>query len=286
MLLLVQKKAGMEVPFLGGITYEHIPRLLIPRFIDGGKGISHAGNNLLNVNFGLMSIEHTANVSIYWGLVPEAYANFGYLGVAALAFVLSLFFAAFTRASVGVPMTSLRFVLGLMVMAASTKADTMGIFASTQFQSMMGVAMAALVLMKRQSNPFAASGAWSFSSGNGVRPDVGPLPAQFAPVSPGTGDKLASAPGPEATEGLLTESGVRRMGSEKTAVGPVKWGGQRPPKWAPLSHRKAFELAAARRHAELVSLDKEESKDERREPGRPRQVAVPIQPYYYRSRKA
>jgi hypothetical protein len=183
MLLLVQRKAGTEVPFLGGITYEHIPRLLIPRFIDSGKGISHAGNNLLNVNFGLMSIEHTANVSIYWGLVPEAYANFGYLGVAALAFVLSLFFAAFTRASVGVPMTSLRFVLGLMVMAASTKADTMGIFASTQFQAMVGVSLAAFLLMKRLPNPFAAGVAADIRQVNSIpRPEVGTLLAQFAPA--------------------------------------------------------------------------------------------------------
>jgi hypothetical protein len=155
MLLVVQQKSPGEVPFLKGITYEPIPRLLIPRFIDNQKGISHAANVMLTVNYGLQSFEQTESTSIYWGLVPEAYANFGYLGVAGLAIVLAAFYAFMTRLTVGVPMTSLRFVLGLVVMAASTKADTMGIFVTTQFQGAVGVTMAALLLMRRQTNPLA-----------------------------------------------------------------------------------------------------------------------------------
>ena len=167
MLLLVQKKSPDEVPFLGGITYEHIPRMLIPRIIDDGKGISHAGNVLLTVNYGVQTIEQTASTSIYWGLVPEAYANFGYLGVAALAVLLGLFYGYVTNLTVGVPMTSLRFVLGLLILGAATKADTMGVFVSSQFQGVVGVSFAALFLMRRQGNPFAAEGeetehgAWS-----------------------------------------------------------------------------------------------------------------------------
>jgi hypothetical protein len=155
MLLIVQQKSPGEVPFLNGMTYEPIPRLLIPRFIDDQKGISHAANVMLTVNYGLQTFEQTRSTSIYWGLVPEAYANFGYLGVAGLAIVLAAFFAFMTRLTVGVPMTSLRFVLGLIVMAASTKADTMGIFVTTQFQGAVGVTMAALLLMRRQTNPLA-----------------------------------------------------------------------------------------------------------------------------------
>ena len=159
MLLLVQRKSPNEVPFLNGITYEPIPRLLIPRIIDDDKGISHAGNILLTVNYGVQSIEQTQTTSIYWGLVPEAYANYGYFGVAGLAVVLGLFYGFITNLTVGVPMTSLRFVLGLLIMAAATKADTMGVFVTSQFQGIVGVSMAALVLMKRQRNPFAASAA-------------------------------------------------------------------------------------------------------------------------------
>jgi hypothetical protein len=156
MLLLVQKKAGIDVPYLNGASYAPIPRLLIPRFIDDQKGISHAGNVMLTVNYGVQTIEQTAGTSIFWGLVPEAYANFGYLGMAGLAVVLALFYGWITNLSVGVPMTSLRFVLGLLIMGAATKADTMGVFITSQFQGIVGVSLAAMLLMRRQPNPFAA----------------------------------------------------------------------------------------------------------------------------------
>ncbi|MBE2181044.1 MAG: hypothetical protein IAE97_11290, partial [Chthoniobacterales bacterium] len=155
MLLLVQQKSPVEIPFLNGSTYEPIPRLLIPRFLDDAKGISHAGNIILSMHYGLQTEEQTKTTSIAWGLVPEAYANFGYLGVAALAVVLGIFYSIVTKSTVGVPMTSLRFVLGLLIMAAATKADTMGVFVTTQFQGVVGVSVAALVLMRRHKNPFA-----------------------------------------------------------------------------------------------------------------------------------
>ncbi len=43
MLLLVQKKSPDEVPFLNGLTYEPIPRLLIPRFLDDRRGSAMRG---------------------------------------------------------------------------------------------------------------------------------------------------------------------------------------------------------------------------------------------------
>jgi len=261
MLLLVQRKSPDEVPFLNGLTYEPIPRLLIPRFIDSDKGISHAGNVLLTVNYGVQTLEQTQTTSIGWGLVPEAYANFGYVGVAALAVALAMFYSWMTNISVGAPMTSLRFVLGLLIMAAATKADTMGVFITSQFQGVVGVSLAALVLMKRQRNPFAADAA------NGGLQDYGTT----------RGSSLGLRLKSEETKGPRDDS---------RQVGPAKWGGHKPPRWAPLSHRRAFELAAARRKAEAASLAGEESKNVEQKTERPRQVAVPIQPYYYRSRKA
>ena len=163
MLLLVQKKTPDEVPYFNGATYAPIPRLLIPRFLDDEKGISHAGNVMLTVNYGLQTLEQTRSTSIGWGLLPEAYANFGYLGIAGLAIVLAIFYGFITNLTVGVPMTSLRFVLGLLIMAAATRADTMGVFVTTQFQGVVGVSLAALVLMRRRGNPFAAGG------GEGIR---------------------------------------------------------------------------------------------------------------------
>ena len=77
MLLLVQRKTPSEVPFFNGKSYEFIPRLLLPRFVDDQKGGPHAANIMLTVNYGLQTMEQTQTTSIGWGLVPEAYANFG-----------------------------------------------------------------------------------------------------------------------------------------------------------------------------------------------------------------
>jgi len=247
MLLMVQKKSPSEVPFFNGATYEPIPRLLIPRFLDSNKGISHAGNQMLSVNYGLVELENVGTVSIGWGLVTEAYANYGYFGVAGLAIFLAVYYAIMTRLTVGVPMTSLRFVLGLLALAAATAQDTMGIFVTSQFQGMVGVSLASFFLMRRQPNPYA--------------------------------EQVEGITGPKDLE-------TRRPKDAGHQVGPTKWGGHKPPKWAPLSHRKAYDLAAARRKAEAASDEIEGKNESEGKAQRPRQVAVPIQPYYYRSRKA
>jgi len=253
MLLRVQKMSPQEVPFLNGITYEGIPKLLVPRFISSDKGIAHAGNIMLTVNYGLQSAEVAmGGTSIMWGLVTEAYANFSYLGVAALAVVLALFYAYMGALTVGVPLTSLRFVLGLLVMGAAIKADTMALFVTQQFQGVVAVAFAALFIMRRQANP-------------------------FAPLNHDNGDASMQ----------VERSSPQRMANDgRRAVGPTKWGGFKPPKWAPLSHRKAYELATARRKAEAATDVVDEKNVDEGKAQRPRQVAVPIQPYYYRSRKA
>jgi hypothetical protein len=169
MLLRVQQMTPQEVPFLGGITYEAIPQLLLPRFIYRDKGLAHNANIMLTVNYGVQDIDQAmAGTSIQWGLVTEAYANYGYLGVAALAVFLALFYAYFSRLTVGVPLTSLRFVLGLLVMGAALRADTMALFITSQFQAIVGVSVAALFLMRRQLNPFAAQGGEGWQQGTEV----------------------------------------------------------------------------------------------------------------------
>ncbi len=207
MLLLVQKKTPDEVPYFDGATYAPIPRLLIPRFIDDMKGMSHVANVMLTVNYGLQTLEQTQSTSIGWGLLPEAYANFGYLGIAGLAVVLAIFYSLITRLTVGVPMTSLRFVIGLLIMAAATRADTMGVFVTTQFQGMVGVSVAAMVLMRRQRNPFAAGG--SETESGGQRAESGKRRA-------GSGTERSEIDCRAATAAQRSRRGARSMRREET----------------------------------------------------------------------
>jgi hypothetical protein len=164
MLLLVQDKSPNEVPFLDGMTYAPIPYLLLPRFLAPDKGVSHAGNILLSVNYGLQDIEGTRSTSIGWNLVAEAYANFGYAGVLAIAVFMGLLYGTVSRLTAGVPLTSFRFVSGLIVLAGVTNDNSLGVFLTMQFQGVVGVALASVFLMRRQPNPFAAEG-----GGEGIR---------------------------------------------------------------------------------------------------------------------
>lgn len=247
MLVLVQTQSPEAVPFLSGATYETIPQMLLPRFLMPNKAISHAGNIMLSVNYGLVDIEGARNVSIGWSLIAEAYANFGYLGVFVLSILLSSGYALATRLSSRVPITSFRFVAGLVVLASVTNENTLGVFVAAQFQAIVGVALASFFLMRRQPNLFAG--------------------------------QVEEMTRPRDQE-------TKRPKDEGHQVGPAKWGGHKPPKWAPLSHRKAYELAAARRKAETAADAADEKNADEGSAKRPRQVAVPIQPYYYRSRKA
>lgn len=240
MLLLVMDKTPGQVPYLNGITYEPIPMLLVPRFLAPNKGISHAGNLMLSINYGLVDEEGSRNVSIGWSLPAEAYANFGYIGVFMLSVILSAIYAEVTRLSSGVPITSFRFIAGLVVLAGVTNENSLGVFITMQFQGVVGVGLAALVLMRRQPNPYA-------------------LEVEGSPHKP------------------ATSSGAR----------PVAF---RPPRapWMPPKMRRGI---TAQRETEWKQAQAAEeaakaAADAAAKPARPRQVAVPIQPYYYRSRKA
>jgi hypothetical protein len=88
MLLKTQTEAPDLVPFLDGETYAMAPSILVPRFIDSSKPASQIGMDLLNIHYGLLTIEDAAVTAIGWGLLAEAYANFGYWGVIGIAIAL------------------------------------------------------------------------------------------------------------------------------------------------------------------------------------------------------
>ena len=81
MVLRVQSESPIRIDYLGGETYALLPAIVIPRFIDSDKPVSQAGMNMLNVRYGILTNEETSSTAIGWGLVAEAFANFGYMGV-------------------------------------------------------------------------------------------------------------------------------------------------------------------------------------------------------------
>lgn len=61
----------------GGGSYTIIPLLFIPRLLWEDKPRTHEGMVQLNIHFGRQTREESLTTYISWGLLPEAYANFG-----------------------------------------------------------------------------------------------------------------------------------------------------------------------------------------------------------------
>jgi len=81
--------------------------MLVPRFLDPDKTVSQAALNLLSIRYGLQTLESIARTTIGWGLVSEAYANFGYWAVIAVGALFGVICGALMRLSVGAPPNSL-----------------------------------------------------------------------------------------------------------------------------------------------------------------------------------
>lgn len=94
-LLFVMDAIGPgQIKPLGGATYSLIPPLLVPRIIWPTKPRTHEGQILLNVHFGRQDLQSTFKTFIAWGLLPEAYGNFGPVaGALVVGACIGLFFA-------------------------------------------------------------------------------------------------------------------------------------------------------------------------------------------------
>jgi hypothetical protein len=77
MLFVIDATKTEHVSFLHGATYSLIPPLLVPRVLWPDKPRSHEGQIILNVHFGRQDLNSTFATYIAWGLLAEAYGNFG-----------------------------------------------------------------------------------------------------------------------------------------------------------------------------------------------------------------
>jgi hypothetical protein len=107
MLLLVQRATPGLIPYLEGETYALLPSMLVPRFLAPEKTISQAGLNLLSIRYGVQQPEATGATTIAWGLVAEAYANYGATAVALVGTLFGALCGALTRISRAAPPLSL-----------------------------------------------------------------------------------------------------------------------------------------------------------------------------------
>ena len=131
---------------LYGATYAVIPPLLIPRILWPTKPRTHEGQIMLNVHFGRQSLESTFTTYIAWGLLPEAYANFGpILGAVLCGLTLGWMIGRLERFVAPYPATSLECFLFLMVSLSFVLSFEMvaSVWVTSLFQSLCAVGVAA-----------------------------------------------------------------------------------------------------------------------------------------------
>ncbi|MEM7727614.1 MAG: hypothetical protein AAF208_14805 [Cyanobacteria bacterium P01_A01_bin.45] len=156
MLLLSQTKSPNIIPYLSGKTYELIPQLVIPRIFNSNKIRSHEGTAILNVHYGLQKdIATTYLYTIGWGLLPEAYANFGLLGCSGLAIVLGIICGKVCAWSINAPILSAQSLFSVLFIGFALQTEwSAGVYVAALSQS--GPILGALVLisMKKYQIPW------------------------------------------------------------------------------------------------------------------------------------
>lgn len=153
LLLMSQTRTPKDVPYLSGATYAIIPALLVPRFLNPNKIRSHEGTYLLNIHYGLQTRSDTSTTTIGWGLLNEAYANFGLAGCAGLAIILGTGYGQATRLSMNTPVISSRSLFAVLLMGFSFQSEfSAGVYVAALFQSLVPLGVIIFVFMKVHKN--------------------------------------------------------------------------------------------------------------------------------------
>ena len=157
LFLKIQQMTPSQVPYLEGASYQYLPSMLIPRIISKEKAVAHISNMIMSVHYGILTMENVWMTSIGFDLPMEAYANYGYAGVAGLAVIMGLFMGLTSLMTTGVPLFSFRFLMAILVLSAIVGSNnTMGVFVTTVWQGFLALFTMSLVIMKTIPNPLYA----------------------------------------------------------------------------------------------------------------------------------
>jgi hypothetical protein len=147
LLFAINAVEGRAIPVLGGATYALIPPLLIPRVLWPEKPRAHEGQVTLNVHFERQNLSASYKTYIAWGLLPEAYGNFGPIwGAAILGLALGLLFARIETITACKPLLSLEGLVTFAVFIELSVSFEMvaSVLTTALFQSVVIITMACM----------------------------------------------------------------------------------------------------------------------------------------------
>jgi hypothetical protein len=123
MLCLAIDQVPDHERYLYGESYLDIPALLVPRFLWPNKPSSLEANVRLALYFGLVDEESASKVSIAFGQPAEAYANFGFVGLAVLGAAIGAGYKCVCTLSVGASQLSAISLFVILLTAWSFQAE-------------------------------------------------------------------------------------------------------------------------------------------------------------------
>ncbi|RRJ96680.1 hypothetical protein Ga0100231_023090 [Opitutaceae bacterium TAV4] len=130
-------------PYLYGKTYADIPGQFVPRFFWPGKPVGHISTHTIGIYYGMIDEEGTKRTTIAIGLPAEAYANFGYAGMALIGAFMGCLFRKFTGWGAGSPLFAPGGILLVVLMTWSFQNElTLSIWLTSLFQAVVVVVFA------------------------------------------------------------------------------------------------------------------------------------------------
>jgi len=137
-LCLVVQYTPDRQPHLEGETYGYVLPQLVPRLLWPAKPRSHVATYRLSIYYGLQDEDATERTTIAFGLLAEAYANFGLLGGIGLGIVFGFIFKRLQLLSSLSPQFSLAGILMILLTAWSLNSElTLAAWVSSLFQAMV-----------------------------------------------------------------------------------------------------------------------------------------------------
>jgi hypothetical protein len=152
LLFIIHAVGTDRISIVHGDTYKLIPALLVPRILWPDKPRTHEGQVLLNVHFGRQDLFSTYTTYVAWGLLPEAYANFGpMLGAAFLGVVLGLSFAWLENFTARKLVVSLEGFIAFDIILSMLNSFEMvaSVLVTSAFQSLVPIALACLPFVRK-----------------------------------------------------------------------------------------------------------------------------------------
>ena len=135
-LCLVASNSPEPLPYLHGETYADIPAQLVPRLFWPNKPPGHISTSRLSVYYGLQDEEDTLKTTIGFGMVSEAFANFGYFGLVALGLLIGFTFKKIQAAAASGPLFSYGGLFTIILLAWSFQVEfTLSLWLSSLYQA-------------------------------------------------------------------------------------------------------------------------------------------------------